>query len=140
MIGDPSFVILKPLILQRCPRRFRGRVRRFVVGSPKVELRTRDLKETPRTLTALVIMIFDDVLYFSLFLFYFILFFGLWGRCDELELESCCIIAWGARSYGWVGGGIGIVVGYSFHPDHPYVSDLGGFTEGARNGSRGCLT
>ena len=84
-------------------------------------------------------MIFDDVLYFCLFLFYFI-FFGLWGRCDELELELCCIIAWGARSYGWVGGGIGIVVGYSFHPDHPYVSDLGGFTEGARNGSRGCLT
>lgn len=52
-----------------------------------------------------------------------------WNRAASLH---------GARAR--MGEGIGIVVGYSFHPDHPYVSDLGGFTEGARNGSRGCLT
>ena len=61
---------------------------------------------------------------------------GIWN-C--VALHHCM-----ARALVWVGGGgeggIGIVVGYCFHPDHPYVSDLGGFTEGARNGSRGCLT
>ena len=33
MISDSSLVVLKPSILQRCPRRFRERMRRYTVGS-----------------------------------------------------------------------------------------------------------
>lgn len=76
-------------------------------------------------------------------------FVGLRGRCDEFELclhPSHCIAracVWGIRACGTYCGSRCARVGYLFHPDHPYVSDLREFTERApspRAGCRGCLT